>query len=118
MPVVVKRAYEKPTAEDGYRVLVDRLWPRGLTKVELELDAWLQSVAPSAPLRQAFHLADITWGEFRIRYLAELKPQRDELRRLMQISRKGRLTLVFAAKDPERNNAVVLKQYLRMLGAG
>jgi uncharacterized protein YeaO (DUF488 family) len=116
MSIVIKRAYELPAAADGYRILVDRLWPRGLTKAELELDEWLKEIAPSGQLRRAFHAGEITWTEFRNRYLAELKQHRDELRRLVGISQKGRITLVFSAKDPERNNALVLMEYLRSLG--
>jgi len=118
MSVVIKRAYEQPTGDDGYRVLVDRLWPRGLARDDIRLDEWLKDVAPSDQLRRSFHRDETTWGEFRNRYLSELKDHRGELRRLVEISRQGRLTLIFSAKDPERNNALVLKQYLRMLGAG
>jgi uncharacterized protein YeaO (DUF488 family) len=118
MPITLKRVYEEPAESDGYRILVDRLWPRGLAKEDLELDAWLKQIAPSDRLRKAFHNDEITWGEFRNRYLADLDQHRDELRRLVVIAQKGRLTLVFGAKDSEHNNAVVVKQYLLLLGAG
>jgi len=117
MSIVIKRAYEDATAEDGYRVLVDRLWPRGLTKDELRLDEWLKEIAPSNQLRKSFHNDEISWDEFRTRYLSELKELREELRRLVKISQTGRLTLIFSAKDTERNNAVVLSQYLHKMGA-
>ena len=118
MPVAVKRAYEPPTPADGYRILVDRLWPRGLAKDEIEIDEWLKEAAPSDSLRKSFHKGEVTWSEFRKAYLAELKTHRDELRRLADISKKGSLTIVFSAKDQEHNNAVVFMQYLQMLGGG
>lgn len=116
MPVFLKRAYAKPSSKDGCRVLVDRIWPRGRSKDELEIDQWLKEAAPSDKLRKSFHSGDLNWGEFRNRYLAELKNHRDELRRLVEISDAGRLTLVYSSKDPDHNNAVVLRQYLKMLG--
>jgi len=117
MPIFLKRAYEPPEPGDGYRVLVDRLWPRGRAKAGLKIDEWLKELAPSETLRKAFHDAELNWGEFRKAYLGELKPHREELRRLAQIARDRRLTLVFASQDERHNNAVVLKQYLKMLGA-
>lgn len=117
MSVFLKRAYEPAQPGDGYRVLVDRLWPRGRSKAELQIDEWLKELAPSDSLRRAFHEGNLGWGEFRRAYLAELKSCRDDLRRLVQIARRGRLTLVFATQDETHNNAVVLKQYLKMLGA-
>jgi len=117
MSVFLKRAYEPPQRGDGYRVLVDRLWPRGRSKAELQIDEWLKDLAPSDSLRRAFHGGELSWGEFRKAYLGELKPHREALRRLVQIARHGRLTLVFAVQDETHNNAVVVKQYLKMLGA-
>jgi len=118
MPIFLKRAYEPPEPGDGYRVLVDRLWPRGRSKAELKIDEWLKDIAPSDALRKAFHNGELSWGEFRKAYLAELKKHRNELRRLVDLSREERLTLVFAVHDETHNNAVVLKQYLKMFGAG
>ncbi|WP_111412647.1 DUF488 domain-containing protein [Billgrantia lactosivorans] len=115
MGITLKRAYEAPSSRDGYRVLVDRLWPRGVSKEDAAIDAWLKEVAPSDELRRAFHDGKLPWGEFRRRYLSELKAQRDVLRELAERARKGSVTLVFSAKDERRNNAVVLKQYLEML---
>lgn len=117
MSIEVKRAYEPPAAGDGYRVLVDRLWPRGLSREQLQIDEWLREAAPSDELRRARHGGELGWGEFRRAYLAELKTQRDALRRLAAAARQERLTLVFAARDAVHNNAVVLRQYLKMLGA-
>lgn len=118
MPIALKRAYQQSTPEDGYRVLVDRLWPRGVSKEEAALDEWLKEVAPSDELRKWYHSDRSRWGEFRRRYLSELKKHRDELRPLAERARNERVTLVFSSRDEERNNAVVLKQYLKMLGAG
>lgn len=117
MPLELKRVYENPSPRDGYRVLVDRLWPRGVSKDAAQLDAWMKHIAPSDELRKWFHHDRQKWAEFRRRYLSELKDHREELRRLARRSRQERVTLVFGARDEERNHAVVLKQYLKMLGA-
>jgi len=116
MAIRIKRAYDDPAADDGYRVLVDRLWPRGLAKSEAELDDWLRSVAPDDDLRRRFHAQQISWGEFRRQYLSELKEHRETLRRLSERARSQTVTLIFSAKNEKRNNAVVVKQYLEMLG--
>jgi uncharacterized protein YeaO (DUF488 family) len=117
MPLELKRVYAKPSPRDGYRVLVDRLWPRGVSKEAARLDAWMKHIAPSDELRKWFHKDRPQWAEFRRRYLAELKNHREELRGLARRSRTVRITLLFGARDEERNHAVVLKQYLKMLGA-
>jgi uncharacterized protein YeaO (DUF488 family) len=115
MAIFLKRAYEEPSPEDGYRVLVDRLWPRGISKEEANLDKWLKDAAPSDELRKEFHHDRSRWAEFRKRYLSELKSHREELRPLALQAGSGRVTLVYAGRDEKRNNAVVLRQYLRML---
>jgi uncharacterized protein YeaO (DUF488 family) len=115
MPIALKRAYEPPAAADGYRVLVDRLWPRGLRRDAAQLDDWLKEAAPSEGLRRWFHAHPAQWGEFRRRYLTELKSQREALRRLARHARRDRVTLVYAASDRQHNNAVVLRQYLALL---
>lgn len=115
MNVALKRAYDSPNSRDGHRVLVDRLWPRGISKEQARIDAWPKEVAPSDELRKAFHDGRLTWGEFRRRYLGELKAHRDVVRDLAARAGRERVTLVFSAKDERRNNAVVLKQYLEML---
>lgn len=115
MPVNLKRAYEKPTVSDGTRVLVERLWPRGLTKNAAALDAWLKDVAPSDELRRWFHARPALWPAFRKKYLTELaNPEASRaLEELYSLAGKKRqLTLVFAARDQEHNNAVILKQLL------
>jgi uncharacterized protein YeaO (DUF488 family) len=115
MPVAVKRIYEKPTRIDGTRILVDRLWPRGLTKEEAALDAWLRELAPSDELRQWFHARPQAWVSFRKRYLKELgRPEAtDHLQKLYDLAHdRKRLTLLFSSKNEEHNNAVVLKDLL------
>jgi uncharacterized protein YeaO (DUF488 family) len=113
--VTVKRVYEKPARGDGYRVLVDRLWPRGLSKSQVALDAWLRDLAPSDELRQWFHARPESWLTFRKRYLRELgEPEAAEaLDKLYRLARRKRnLTLLFASKNEHHNNAVVLKDLL------
>lgn len=117
MTVALKRVYEPPESRDGRRILVDRIWPRGLSKDDAGLDEWMKEVAPSDGLRTSFHKGQLSWKEFRNAYLAELKAQHDEPRRLAQLCKEGRVTLVYGAHDTEHNNAVVLMQYLKMLGA-
>jgi len=115
MPVSVKRVYEKPARSDGSRVLVDRLWPRGLSKTAAALDAWLKNLAPSDELRQWFHARPEAWQGFRKKYLRELsRPETaEDLRELYRLANlRKRLTLVFASTNTERNNAVVLKELL------
>ena len=114
-PVVVKRVYEPPARSDGTRVLVDRLWPRGLTKDRAALDAWLRELAPSHALRQWFHQRPAAWLTFRKRYLKELSqpeavPALEELYRLAH--RRKQLTLLFASRNEQHNNATVLKDLL------
>ncbi|WP_108444834.1 DUF488 domain-containing protein [Halomonas denitrificans] len=115
MGIRLKRAFEAPEPDDGYRVLVDRLWPRGVAKAEARIDDWPREAAPSDALRKAYHAGELGWGAFRRRYLAELKAHRETLRPLAERAGRETVTLVFAAKDVRRNNAVVLRQYLAML---
>jgi uncharacterized protein YeaO (DUF488 family) len=118
MSISLKRAYEAPSPDDGYRVLVDKLWPRGVSKENAKLDEWKKDIAPSDDLRKQFHDGTLSWGDFRNQYLSELKEYREELRELAGHAAEEKVTLVFGSKDLERNNAVVVKQYLEMLGAG
>ncbi|MCL7940544.1 DUF488 family protein [Halomonas sp. ATCH28] len=118
MSIELKRAFETPSRDDGYRVLVDRLWPRGVAKADARIDEWCKEIAPSDELRKAFHGVELGWGEFRRRYLAELKAHRETLRGLAERAASDTVTLVFAAKDERHNNAVVLAQYLAMLAPG
>jgi len=110
--VKLKRAYEAPAKSDGCRVLVDRLWPRGISKDELRLDDWLKEVAPSAGLRKWFGHDPTKWGAFKDRYFRELDEQSEAVGRLLARGRAGTVTLVFGAKDVYHNDAVALKEYL------
>ena len=111
MKVMLKRAYETPAASDGYRVLVDRLWPRGLAKVKARIDLWLKEVAPSTELRQWFGHDPAKWAEFRKRYRAELKGN-PAWAQLESLSHHKKLTLVYAARDQVHNEAAVLQELL------
>ncbi|HEY8341456.1 MAG TPA: DUF488 family protein [Calditerricola sp.] len=115
MGIAVKRAYDPPSPDDGYRVLVDRLWPRGISKEEARLDEWLKELAPSNELRQWFHKNLSHRDEFRQRYLAELVGYEKTLRRLAHIARTGQLTLVYSSRNEDFNNATVLKEHLETL---
>ena len=112
--VKLKRAYESPSEDDGNRYLVDRLWPRGIAKEDAQLSDWLKDVAPSEGLRKWFGHDPQRWGEFKRRYKLELHAAAKEkiLMDLAQSAKAGDITLVFAAKDPEHNNAVVIKEIL------
>lgn len=109
----VKRAYEPPVKDDGARYLVDRLWPRGLTKEALSLDGWLRDVAPSDRLRRWYAHDPAKWEEFCRRYAAELDAKPEAWRPLLDAAQHGPVTLLFAAKDSHHNNAVALQLYLR-----
>lgn len=111
--VRLKRAYEAPEADDGKRILVDRLWPRGLAKADAQLDQWMKEIGPSTELRQWFGHDAARWDEFRERYRAELREHADDyVTQLRDIAREETLTLVYAAHDAEHNNAVVLRELL------
>lgn len=110
--VKIKRVYEKPSREDGVRILVDRLWPRGLTKEKAKVDLWFKEIAPSTELRRWFAHDPAKWAEFKKCYLAELKQKKDLISELRGQAQTNMVTLVYAAKDEEHNEAVVLKNYL------
>ena len=113
MDIRLKRAYEPASAEDGYRVLVDRLWPRGVSKKQAKLDEWEKELAPSSQLREWFGHEPDRFPEFRRRYIDELRANRPRLRELRRRARTGTLTLVYSAHDSEHNDAVVLAEVLR-----
>ncbi|HEY4255919.1 MAG TPA: DUF488 domain-containing protein [Candidatus Udaeobacter sp.] len=112
MSIRLKRVYDKPAKSDGYRVLVDRLWPRGVKKNQARIDQWLKDIAPSTKLRKWFGHDPSRWKEFKKRYAAELDDQRDQVEQLARAAKKRTVTLLFGAKDTEHNNAVALKEYL------
>jgi uncharacterized protein YeaO (DUF488 family) len=112
MDVRLKRAYEPAAASDGERILIDRIWPRGLTREAAQLDEWARELAPSTELRRWFAHDPARFGEFRRRYIAELAGQEGKLREVRQRARQGTVTLVYAARDREHNDAVVLADVL------
>lgn len=110
--IQVKRAYEQPSKDDGERFLVERLWPRGVKKQNLQVEAWLKDVAPSGELRQWFQHDPAKWDEFRRRYFRELEKHPEAWQPLLARARRGRVTLVYSAHDTEHNNAIALKEFL------
>jgi len=111
----LKRVYEPPGPRDGTRVLVDRLWPRGLSKERAGVDLWLKDVAPSPALRRWFGHDPAKWEGFKTRYEAELRVRPEEVRQLTELARKGPVTLLFAARDDKHNSAVLVKAHLERL---
>jgi uncharacterized protein YeaO (DUF488 family) len=110
--VRLKRAYEPPAPDDGARILIDRLWPRGVSKAGAAVDQWLKDIAPSTELRKWFAHDPAKWQEFRRRYAEEVRRQPDLLDQLRSLARKGTLTLVYSAHDEAHNDAVVLRELL------
>ena len=115
MSIRLKRVYDKPAKADGRRVLVDRIWPRGLKKKEGRIDEWFKEMAPSTGLRKWFGHDPARWKEFKKRYAAELDEQRESIEELARRAKTTKTTLLFGAKDTEHNNAVILKEYLQKL---
>lgn len=110
--IQLKRAYEEPRREDGRRYLIDRLWPRGLSKSSLKIDGWLKEAAPSPELRRWFQHDPAKWDEFRRRYCDELDAKPEVWRTLVDAAHQGPLTLIYSARDAEHNNGIVLAEYL------
>lgn len=112
--IQIKRVYEKPSAKDGYRVLVDRLWPRGKKKSEVPFDDWMKELSPSNDLRKEFGHDPEKWKKFKSAYLKELRGQdlKESLACLIKLAKRKKVTLLYAAHDEEHNNAVVLKQFI------
>ena len=111
--VGIKRIYDPPHPADGFRVLVDRLWPRGIKKDNAAFDVWIRELAPSTELRKWFHRDPARWDEFRKRYRHELLARAPDVEALRQRAREQRLTLIYAARDPKVNNAAVLEEIIR-----
>lgn len=116
MAIRIKRAYEQSEPSDGYRILIDRLWPRGVTKEKAHLDEWAKELAPTPELRRWFGHDPDRFDEFRRRYREELVARNQELQELRKRARKGTVTLVYGARDTEHNGAVVLAELLRSGG--
>lgn len=115
MMIKIKRAYQPPEEEDGFRILVDRLWSRGVSKDKAKLDLWLKEVAPSNELRKWFGHDPEKWSEFQKRYSAELKDKKSFLSKIKDLEKeKGTVTLIYSAKDEEHNDAVVLRDKLQI----
>ena len=112
MKIKIKRVYEKPRREDGIRILVDRLWPRGLTKEKAAIDLWLKNIAPTTELRKWFDHDPNKWKSFMRRYRLELKRNKEQALLLKEQARRRTVTLLYGAKDEEHNEAIVLKEYL------
>lgn len=110
--VRLKRAYERPAADDGTRILVDRLWPRGLSRSEVAIDRWMKEIAPSTELRRWFGHDPQKWPEFRRRYRDELRQHKALLDEIRSLAKTSTVTLVFSAHDEEHNDAVVLREVL------
>lgn len=113
MPTLkVKRVYEEASKEDGYRILIDRLWPRGLKKATAHIDLWLKEIAPSSELRSWFNHESEKWAEFKKRYAKELSRKQELIKIITDKARSGTVTLLYGAKDEEHNNAIALQTYL------
>lgn len=110
--IKLKRAYEKPSRDDGFRILVERLWPRGVTKNEADLDLWLKDIAPSPELRKWYGHDVEKWGEFQKRYTQELNGKSEFIDQVKQRTKDGTVTFVYAARDEEHNSAIVLKEFV------
>lgn len=117
MSVTIKRIYEPAADTDGYRVLVDRLWTRGISKATAKIDVWLPDIGPSTALRKWFNHDPAKWETFRTRYRGELKEEVDLLAQLKRRAKQGRVTLVYSARDEQRNQAVVLQAFLKRPGS-
>lgn len=109
----IKRVYDPPSRTDGRRILVDRLWPRGLSKEKAAIDEWMKDIAPSAELRRWFGHDPKKWPEFQRRYKQELRAHADQVREIAKLASRGRVTLVYGARDEKHNDAVVLAAVVR-----
>ena len=114
----LKRVYENSERSDGARFLVERLWPRGMKKAQLKLDAWLKDVAPSDSLRRWFGHDPLKWNEFQEKYRAELSDNPDAWKPILEAAKRGNVTLLYSSRDREHNNALVLKSFLEERIAG
>ncbi len=112
MEIRVKRIYQAPEPDDGYRLLVDRLWPRGMSKESISFDAWMKEVAPSSELRRWFAHDASRWQEFKRRYAVELDTRQDLVDEILSLARDSSVTLLYSARDPDRNQAIALAEYL------
>ena len=112
MSILLKRAYELPARSDGYRILVERLWPRGVSKQNAKIDLWLKEAAPSTELRRWFNHEPDKWSEFKRRYFEELSAREETLELILEHLRVGQVTFIYAARETRFNNAVALREYV------
>ena len=110
--IKIKRIYDTPTEDDGFRILLDRLWPRGLTKEKAKVDLWLKEIAPSDQLRKWYAHDPKKWVEFRKRYFNDLHAKRELVNQIVQKTKEGDVTLLYSSKEEKINNAVALKEYI------
>jgi len=111
--IQIKRAYQEASENDGFRILIDRIWPRGVSKEKLKIDLWIMEIAPSNELRRSFGHDPNKWEDFQVKYLDELEEKSELLSQIKKLEEEhGKLTLIYAAKDEEHNNAVVLQRLL------
>jgi len=110
--IQLQRAYDQPASQDGTRLLVERLWPRGVKKISLQIDDWLKEAAPSTELRKWFSHDPAKWNEFRRRYFAELKSNPEAWKPIVEAAHRGTVTLIYSSHDTEHNNAVALKEFI------
>jgi uncharacterized protein YeaO (DUF488 family) len=115
MLIKIKRVYDEPDESDGYRILIDRLWPRGLSKEKAKIDLWLKDIAPSDNLRKRFAHDPNKWVEFKKRYFEEIDNNKKVLELMLKKAKEGAVTLLYGAKNEKFNNAVVLKEYIEKL---
>ena len=115
MTIRIKRIYEEPSEEDGCRILVDRLWARGVSKERARIDIWAKDVSPSTELRRWYGHEPQKWTEFKVRYAAELESKKTEISELLALVRAGTITLVYSSREQRLNNAAALKEYLESL---
>jgi len=115
MEIRLRRIYETPNHTDGYRILVDRLWPRGISKKRAQIQSWAKELAPSSELRKRYHKAPENWNEFKEKYFAELDDKKTFLSEVLDLSDQEKVTFVYSARDERFNNAVALKEYVDRL---
>lgn len=111
MAIWPRRAYDEPVQNDGFRVLVDRLWPRGVSKNKIRIDDWMRDLAPSTELRKRFHHQSGEWTEFKKLYFGELEEKRDLWEKLLEKAKDGRVTLIYGSKNEKQNNDAALKEF-------
>ena len=111
--IKTRRIYDKPDADDGFRILVDRIWPRGLKKNDVKIDLWQKDIGPSSALRKWFNHDQRKWNEFKRRYYEELKNRKEIVKLFLEKAEQGTITLLYSSKEEKYNNAIALKEYLQ-----